>query len=75
MVVKMISVGEATGALEDMLTKIADFYESEVDAAVDGLTSVIEPVLICFLGIIIGGIVIAMFLPILKMSTLVTEGF
>ncbi|MDO9464039.1 MAG: type II secretion system F family protein [bacterium] len=75
MVVRMISVGEATGALEDMLTKIADFYESEVDAAVDGLTSVIEPVLICFLGIIIGGIVIAMFLPILKMSTLVTEGF
>jgi len=75
MVVKMISVGEKTGALEDMLTKIADFYESEVDAAVDGLTSVIEPVLICFLGIIIGGIVIAMFLPILKMSTLVTEGF
>ena len=75
MVVKMISVGEKTGALEDMLTKIADFYESEVDAAVDGLTSVIEPVLICFLGIIIGGIVIAMFLPILKMSTLVIEGF
>lgn len=75
MVVKMISVGETTGALEDMLTKIADFYESEVDAAVDGLTSVIEPVLICFLGVIIGGIVIAMFLPILKMSTLVTEGF
>ena len=75
MVVKMISVGEKTGALEDMLTKIADFYESEVDAAVDGLTSVIEPVLICFLGIIIGSIVIAMFLPILKMSTLVTEGF
>ncbi|MCK4401185.1 type II secretion system F family protein [bacterium] len=75
MVVRMISVGEKTGALEDMLTKIADFYESEVDAAVDGLTSVIEPVLICFLGIIIGGIVIAMFLPILKMSTLVTEGF
>ena len=75
MVVKMISVGEKTGALEDMLTKIADFYESEVDAAVDGLTSVIEPVLIGFLGIIIGSIVIAMFLPILKMSTLVTEGF
>ncbi len=75
MVVKMISVGEKTGALEDMLTKIAEFYESEVDTAVDGLTSVIEPVLICVLGVIIGGIVIAMFLPIFKMSTLVSQGF
>ena len=75
MVVKRISVGEKTGALEDMLTKIAEFYESEVDTAVDGLTSVIEPVLICVLGVIIGGIVIAMFLPIFKMSTLVSQGF
>ena len=75
MVVRMISVGEKTGSLEDMLTKIAEFYESEVDTAVDGLTSVIEPVLICFLGVIIGGIVIAMFLPIFKMSTLVSQGF
>lgn len=72
MVVRMISVGEQTGELEKMLTKIADFYDNQVDAAVGGLTSLIEPLIIAFLGIVIGGIVVCMFLPILKISTVLT---
>jgi type IV pilus assembly protein PilC len=64
MVVQMISVGEATGALDTMLAKIADFYEEEVDTAVAGLLTLLEPVMIAFLGGIVGGIVIAMYLPI-----------
>jgi type IV pilus assembly protein PilC len=68
MVVRMISVGEQTGELEKMLGKIADFYDEQVEAAVSGLTSLIEPLIIAFLGIVIGSIVIAMFLPILKIS-------
>lgn len=71
MVVRMIAVGEKTGKLENMLTKIADFYEEQVDAAVSGLTSLIEPLIIAFLGIVIGGIVIAMFLPIFKITELI----
>ena len=69
MVVRMISVGEQTGQLEKMLSKIADFYDEQVDAAVSGLTSLIEPLIIAFLGIVVGGIVVCMFLPILKLST------
>ncbi len=68
MVVQMISVGETTGALDAMLNKIADFYDSEVDTAVDGLTSMIEPIMITFLGGFIGGIIVAMYLPIFKMA-------
>ena len=68
MVIQMISVGEATGALDTMLAKIADFYEDEVDAAVDALTSMLEPLLMVFLGGAIGGLVIAMYLPIFKMA-------
>lgn len=68
MVVRMIAIGEETGELEEMLMKIADFYEKEVDAAVDGLTSLIEPLIIAFLGVVIGGIVIAMFLPIFTLT-------
>ena len=68
MVVRMIAIGEETGELEEMLVKIADFYDAEVDAAVDGLTSLIEPLIIAFLGIVIGGIVVAMFLPILTLT-------
>ena len=64
MVVQMIGVGEATGALDTMLSKIADFYEEEVDTAVAGLLTLLEPVMIAFLGIVVGGIVIAMYLPI-----------
>ncbi len=64
MVVQMISVGEATGALDTMLSKIADFYEDEVDTAVAGMLTLLEPVMIAFLGVVVGGIVIAMYLPI-----------
>ncbi len=71
LVVRMISVGEQTGELEKMLTKIADFYDDQVDAAVAGITSLIEPLIIAFLGIVIGGIVICMFMPIFQLSTLV----
>jgi type IV pilus assembly protein PilC len=64
MVTQMISVGESTGALDAMLSKIADFYEDEVDEAVANLMSLLEPVIIVFLGVCIGGIVIAMYLPL-----------
>jgi type IV pilus assembly protein PilC len=73
MVCRMIGIGEATGQLEKMLSKIADFYDEEVDAAVAGLTSMIEPVVIAFLGIIIGSIVISLFLPILKITQLIAH--
>jgi len=72
MVTKMIAVGEESGKLEVMLSKISDFYDSQVDAAVSGLTSMIEPLLIAFLGIVVGGIVICMFLPIFKLSEVVS---
>jgi len=68
MVVRMIAIGEETGELEAMLGKVADFYDAQVDAAVDGLTSIIEPLIIAFLGIVIGGIVVALFLPILTLT-------
>ncbi len=71
MVMQMISVGEETGNLDNMLIKIADFYDSEVDTAVNGLTSMIEPLIIVFMGVVIGSIVIAMFMPIFNMSSLV----
>ena len=72
MVVQMISVGEATGALDTMLSKIADFYEEEVDTAVAGLLTLMEPVMIAFLGVVVGGIVIAMYLPIFDLITRLT---
>jgi len=68
MVVQMIGVGEQTGAMDAMLQKIADFYEEEVDAAVTGLTSLIEPVMMAFLGVVVGGLIIAMYLPIFKLA-------
>jgi type IV pilus assembly protein PilC len=64
-------VGEATGALDVMLGKIADFYDEEVDAAVSALTALLEPALMVFLGTVIGFIVIAMYLPIFKMASVV----
>ena len=67
MVTRMIDVGERVGSLENMLAKIADFYEDQVDATVAGLTSLIEPLLIVFLGLVVGFIVIAMFLPLFDM--------
>jgi type IV pilus assembly protein PilC len=71
MVVQMIAVGEQTGALDAMLSKIADFYDEEVDNAVANLTALLEPMLMVFLGIVIGGVVIAMYLPIFKLVTVV----
>ena len=71
MVIQMISVGESTGALDSMLTKIAEFYEDEVDVAVANLTSMLEPLLMIFLGVVIGGVVIAMYLPIFNMASAV----
>jgi len=69
MVTQMIAVGETTGSLELMLTKVADFYDDEVDVAVATLSSMLEPVLMIFLGVIVGGLVIAMYLPIFKMAS------
>jgi type IV pilus assembly protein PilC len=71
MVIQMISVGESTGALDSMLSKIADFFEEEVDIAVVNLTSLLEPLLMVFLGVVIGGVVIAMYLPIFQMASAV----
>ncbi len=71
MVTQMIGIGEETGSLEDMLAKIADFYEEEVDTAVDNMTSLLEPFIMVFLGIVIGGLVIAMYLPIFQMASVI----
>lgn len=73
MVVQMISVGEETGALDTMLSKIADFYDQEVEATVEALTSMIEPLMIVFLGVVVGGILISLYLPLFKIGTLITE--
>lgn len=73
MVTRMINVGEQTGQLEKMLSKIADFYDDQVDSAAAALTSMIEPMVIAFLGVVIGGIVIALFLPIFKISQLMSR--
>jgi type IV pilus assembly protein PilC len=72
MVTQMIGVGEATGALDTMLAKIADFYEEEVDAAVAGLLTLLEPIMIAILGVVVGGIVIAMYLPIFDLISKLT---
>ena len=72
MVCQMISVGESTGALDAMLEKIADFYDEEVDQAVENLTALIEPFMLVFLGVTIGGLVVAMYLPIFKMAGAIT---
>jgi len=68
MVVQMIAVGEATGAMDAMLSKIADFYDDEVDSAVGAMTAMLEPMLMVFLGVVVGGLVIAMYLPIFKIA-------
>jgi type IV pilus assembly protein PilC len=68
MVCQMIAVGESTGALDAMLEKIADFYDEEVDQAVENLTAMIEPMMIVFLGIVVGGLIVSMYLPIFKMA-------
>lgn len=72
MVVRMIAVGEATGALDAMLAKISEFYDEEVDAAVEGLTQLMEPIMIVFLGGVCGGMVIAMYLPVFSMAGVIS---
>ncbi|HLB24925.1 MAG TPA: type II secretion system F family protein, partial [Nitrospirota bacterium] len=71
MVTQMISVGETTGSLDAMLSKIADFYDDEVDASVDAMTAALEPALMVFLGIGVGFIIVAMYLPIFKLASVV----
>lgn len=71
MVVQMIAIGEESGSIDTMLNKVADFYEEEVDAAVDGLSSLLEPLIMVILGVLVGGLVIAMYLPIFKMGAVV----
>jgi type IV pilus assembly protein PilC len=71
MVLQMVSIGEETGALDQMLGKTADFFEAEVDDAVDALSSLMEPMIMVVLGTLIGGIVISMYLPIFKMGQVV----
>jgi type IV pilus assembly protein PilC len=67
MVTSMISIGEQTGGLDEMLSKIADFYDEEVDVAVSALLSLMEPIMIVVLGVVVGGMVVAMYLPIFDM--------
>jgi type IV pilus assembly protein PilC len=71
MVVQMIAVGEATGALDSMLSKIANFYDDEVDVAVEAMTALLEPVMMVFLGGVVGGMIVAMYLPIFKLASVV----
>jgi type IV pilus assembly protein PilC len=68
MVIQMVAIGEESGELDAMLGKVADFYEAEVDDAVAALSSLLEPIIMAFLGIVIGGLVIAMYLPIFKLA-------
>jgi len=69
--VQMIAVGEATGSLDSMLTKIADFYDDEVETAVNAMTSMLEPILMVFLGGVVGGMIVAMYLPIFQIGSIV----
>jgi len=71
MVVQMVAIGEESGAIDTMLGKVADWYEQEVDDAVEALTSLLEPMIMAFLGVVIGGIVVGMYLPIFKMGAVV----
>ena len=71
MVIQMVAIGEESGALDSMLGKVADWYEQEIDDAVDALTSLLEPMIMAVLGVLIGGLVIAMYLPIFKMGQVV----
>ena len=71
MVLQMTAIGEESGSLDSMLSKVADFYEEEVDNAVKALSSLMEPIIMAFLGVVIGGLVVAMYLPIFKMGQVV----
>ncbi|MCP3866061.1 MAG: type II secretion system F family protein, partial [Aestuariibacter sp.] len=71
MVTQMIAIGEESGAVDEMLSKIATIYEAEVDDMVDGLTSLLEPMIMAVLGVVIGGLIVAMYLPIFQMGMVV----
>ena len=71
MVIQMIAVGEESGSLDAMSAKVADFYEEDVDNAVDNLSSLLEPMIMAILGVLVGGLVIAMYLPIFKMGSVI----
>ena len=71
MIIQMVAIGEESGSLDGMLAKVADFYEEEVDNAVDNLSSLLEPLIMGILGILVGGLIIAMYLPIFKMGSVV----
>jgi type IV pilus assembly protein PilC len=71
MVIQMIAVGEESGSLDSMAAKVADFYEADVDAAVDAMSSLLEPLIMAILGVLVGGLVIAMYLPIFKLGAVV----
>ncbi len=71
MAIQMVSIGEEAGSLDAMLAKVADFYETEVDNAVDALTSLLEPIIMAVLGVLVGGLIIAMYLPIFKLGSVV----
>ena len=71
MAIQMVAIGEESGALDSMLDKVATHYENEVDNAVDGLTSMMEPLIMAILGVLVGGLVIAMYLPIFQMGSVV----
>jgi len=71
MVTQMIAIGEESGAVDEMLSKIATIYEAEVDDMVDGLTSLLEPMIMAVLGVVIGGLIVAMYLPIFQMGNVV----
>jgi type IV pilus assembly protein PilC len=71
MVLQMVSIGEESGQLDSMLGKVADFFEREVDDAVDALSQLLEPLIIVFLGTVVGGLVVAMYLPIFKLGQVV----
>jgi type IV pilus assembly protein PilC len=71
MVIQMVAIGEESGALDHMLTKVADFFEEEVDNAVDALSSLLEPFIMVIIGTLVGGLVVAMYLPIFKMASVI----
>jgi type IV pilus assembly protein PilC len=73
MVTRMIAIGERSGALEQLLEKISEFYDDQVSAAVEGLTSMIEPIMIAIMGVVVGGIVISVFLPIVKIQQMLSK--
>jgi type IV pilus assembly protein PilC len=73
MIVRMVTAGEQTGKIDNMLERIADFLDEEIETTLSGLTALIEPILIVFLGVVVGGMVICMFLPIFKMGDIVSK--